>query len=179
MTPLADYQGFDRVAAGFEFTQGYWNDNSGSDRVLSALLMTQHFQKIKRRSGTMPNLVLTEEGVLNSFILLLDSMKQPIDPMPSETGTKAVYKFVFMGKPIELETYLHCDPGYMYTLNTDFLEIRQARPFTWDTAGGGKMTKSENVDTQWGRMKWYFQLICTNNKAQGAIIDIKRNSVTP
>jgi hypothetical protein len=177
MSPLAAYQGFDRTATGFDFTLGYWNDNSGTDRVLTPLLLTQHFQKMKRRSGTVPNLVLTEEGVLNSFILLLDSMKQPIEPMPTETGTKAVYKFVFMGKPIELEVYLHCDLGYMYTLNTDYLEIRQARPFTWDTSGGGQMTKSETTDTQWGRMKWYFQQICTNNKAQGCILDIKRNAI--
>jgi hypothetical protein len=172
------YQNLDRTAAGYSWLQAYVNDNNGSDRAISSILLTQHFQKVKRRGGKIPTWLLTEDGVLNSYVLLLESLHQQVAVMPNETGTKEMYSFVFAGKKMTLETSMKCPLGKIFCLDETVLELREAYPLQWDTEGGGKLMKERNEDVFWGRMVWYYNYICTNNKKLSLIADLIRNSLT-
>ena len=172
------YQSFDRTAAGTDFTKPYVNSNSGTDRALTSLLIRRHLQRIKARGKMFPNFHLTNEDVLNSYILLLESQAQKIDPMPDETGYKEKYKFVYAGKKAVIEISNKVKAGWWYTLNTNTIEIREMKKMGWDTTGsGGPWEKKFSTDAVWGRVKWYLNMICRNNTQQGVIQDILENSI--
>lgn len=173
------YQNVDRTATGYYWAHAYMNGNSGVDRPLTSLLMTQHLQKHKRRAGNRtPTKVYTEDGVLNSYVLLLESLHQPIETFPTEAGTKERYSYIFAGKRMVVESTMKCPQGYIYFLDDKALEIRESYKLQWDKEGGGKLTKDRNEDTFWGRAKWYYNIICPNPRLLSVMYDITRNAIT-
>jgi hypothetical protein len=177
-TPHALYQGIDRTLAGNEWAQGIVNDNSGTDRALTIDLMTQHFQNARRKAnGTPLNTILTEDGVLNSFVMLLAANKVGIEPMPTEDGTAPKYKFVFQGQKIEIESHATAPLGSMWCFNDKMIVIGEMLPFGWDMNGGGKLKVDAQIDVMWGRMKWYYNYYVKKPRTMTVIKDIKRNSI--
>jgi hypothetical protein len=172
------YQGIDRTAAGNEAFKAYIN-GSGSSTALTTLLMMQHVRAHKLRAGEYPDTVIADPPSHGSFVLLLeDKGTGPAEFIVSKTGFSKDIKFVYAGQEMLLRVADDCWANSMYFLTKKYIEIREGHKLQWDMEGGGKLIRDRDTDTYWGRMLWYFNTICTNNRAQSKLGGIKADAIS-
>jgi hypothetical protein len=168
------YQGISRATEGNGFLDAYVNAISG---VITSDAMTAHYMRIDDYSQKIPDTMLTTNGVMRSIILLLQADNQPIKTMPNKLGTKQWYLWNYGGKQTRIEVARGCPSGYLYTLYTPSFELRESAPLAWDTTTGGRWNIATTTDSYWGRMIWYNNLICVNNRANGVMTGITEGAI--
>ena len=171
------YQGLDRTAAGYEWLKSYYNDNFGGGRYLSSILLIQHIRTHKALTGEYPDFIVTDPGSFGAFVLMLESKGSGTDYVVSKTGFSKDVKFVYAGQEMTMRVADDCWPGHMYFLTKKSLEIREAFKLQWDMEGGGKLVRDKNTDTYWGRMLWYMNMVCLNNRANSVLLDITADAI--
>jgi hypothetical protein len=172
------YQGIDRTAAGFEAWKSYYNDNSGSGRYLTSILLIQHIRTHKAFTGEYPDLIICDPATFGSFVLLLESKGSGTDYVVSKAGFAKDVKFVYAGQEMTMRVADDCPSGSMYFLTKKTLEIREAFKLQWDMEGGGKLVRDKTTDSYWGRMLWYMNLVCLNNMKNSVLKDITGDSIS-
>ena len=171
------YQGLDRTAAGNEWLKAYVN-GSGSSTCLTSLLLQQHIRTHKQKCGEYPDLIITDPPSLGSFILLLEEDRAGADYVVSKQGFAKDIKFVYAGQEMVLRVADDCPAYKMFFLTKKALEIREGFKLQWDMEGGGKLVRDKDTDTYWGRMLWYMNMICLNNRALSVLAGIKPDAIT-
>jgi len=176
--PSGAYQDMDRTAAGFDWLIPHVEDNAGA--ALTTTILTTFFDDLTMLSGGLhPDLIITEPGVRTSFVLLLQSMHQNVEPVVSKTGFAEKLKFVYGGKNMELQVTHLCPNGKLWAVNTDFLSWDEARPLGWDQEfGNNKLIAKSGYDIFEGRLISYYNISNTFPRAHGLLDDIKRNDIT-
>jgi hypothetical protein len=172
------YQGLDRTAAGYEWLKSYYNDNNGSGRYLSSILLIQHIRTHKQQTGEYPDLIICDPATFGAFVLLLESKGSGTDYVVSKTGFAKDVKFVYAGQEMTLRVADDCWPGHMYFLTKKSLEIREGFKLQWDMEGGGKLVRDKTTDTYWGRMLWYMNMVCLTNRANSVLLDITGDAIS-
>ena len=173
----SDYQGLDRTAAGYEWLKAYVN-GSGSTTVLTSLLLQRHIRTHKQKNGEYPDLIICDPPSLGSFILLLENTNGGgTDYVVSKTGFAKDIKFVYAGQEMTLRVADDCWPYSFYFLTKKALEIREGFKLQWDMEGGGKLVRDKDTDTYWGRMLWYLNMICLNNRQLSLLTGIKPDAI--
>lgn len=172
------YQGLDRTAAGYEWLKSYYNDNSGSGRYLTSILLIQHIRNHKALTGEYPDLIICDPPTFGAFVLLLESKGSGTDYVVSKTGFAKDVKFVYAGQEMTLRVADDCWAGHMFFLTKKSLEIREAFKLQWDMEGGGKLVRDKTTDSYWGRMLWYMNMVCLNNRANSVLLDITGDAIS-
>lgn len=171
------YQGLDRTAAGNEWMKSYLNV-TGSDRVLTSLLLQQHIRTHKQKTGEYPDTIICDPPTLGSFILLLEKDRAGAEYVVDKMGFKKDIKFVYAGQELTLRVADDCWAKSMYMFSKNVIEVREGYKLQWDMEGGGKLVRDKDTDTYWGRMLWYFNTICLNNRKMSLLGDIKPDAIT-
>lgn len=169
------YQGLSRSVTGNEFLKAYINAVSG---VLTPNVIMQHLDYIERETeGEIPDLIIGSQGTINSFKMLAESMSQPVETMMNEFGTRATYRYIRNGTPINVEAHLGCPTGYLYFLCTKYLKVAQTGPMKWQGLAQGKFQTDKATDSIWGRMVWRLNIFCTDNRAQSVMTGVTENAI--
>jgi hypothetical protein len=170
----SSYQGISRATEGNAYLDAYVNSISG---VLTSDAMTAHFMRIDDYSQKVPDTILTTNGCMRSIMLLLQADNQPIKTMPNKLGTKQYYLWNYGGKQTQIEVARGCPAGYIYTIYTPSYELRESAPLAWDTTTGGRWNIATTTDSYWGRMYWYNNLVCLNNRASGVMTGVTEGAI--
>jgi hypothetical protein len=181
-TPHALYQGKDRTAVGNEWLNSYvdYNTSGGAGvvRVISSLLLQQHIRQHKSYTGEYPDLVITDPKTLTSYVLLLESDRAGSEYVVNKMGYGKDMKFVHAGQELTMKVADDCWATSMYFIKKSALEIREGFKLQWDMEGGGKLVRDRDTDSYWGRMLWYLNMICLNNRALSVLTDLKPDAIT-
>lgn len=168
------YQNMDRDATGFGWLQAKMTDNDG---VITTLAMKKFIDSIRRQSHQTPNKFIMAEGVYNSWMLLMESKHQSVSMVVDKLGFNSL-QYVYRGKSMKLETADRCPAGYLYALNTEFLEKRVSRQLGWITdEGNPKMRMKDDYDIFVGYMAIFYNTLCRMPRSNGALYGITEDAI--
>jgi len=169
-----NYQNMDRTATGFSWLQAKMTNLAG---VITTLAMKKFIDSIRRQSHQTPNKFIMSEGVYNSWMLLLESKHQSVSTVVDKLGFTSLM-YVYRGKAMKLETADRCPTGYLYALNTEFLEKRVSRQLGWITdEGNPKMRMKDSYDIFVGYLAIFYNTLCRMCRAQGALYGITEDAI--
>lgn len=176
--PQGTYQTLDRSESGFQWTQSYVKNMSSAAFDTSDI--RQFLYTIRGRTGgPLPNVLLTEDGVFESYLLLLEAKGQNMAPVVSEQGYASSVYIVQAGKKLELMNTLNCPSGYLYAINTDHLFVVESRGLDFDKTYRPQIfMPREDYDIYEGRIAWYWNTASDQPQAHGVMSNIKVNDIT-
>lgn len=174
------YQGLDRTAAGNEHLLPYVNTN-GSARHLTEALLTATIKNANKNNGGNlgADVFMTTPGVRNAYTLLLEANKQTYNPVVSDSGFDSKVKFVYDGKNYTMATSEDMPPMTLFLINKSSFSVRYTRKLGWDDMvekGGWAYEKGKDV--RWQRFVGYFNLCCTDPKANAKLDNITEDAIS-
>lgn len=174
------FQGIDRDAAGNEYNKGYVDNNSGTPRPLTSILMMETVDNIDMLSGGEGlDTIITEPKIRQSYALLLEAANQPITNIPSTSGTKEKLSYQYAGKTYVLNIVADSLAGAIYYFPKKVFEIRASRKLGLDkNLNHGKWVGGHNQDIIFQRFVIYANLICTDPKATGVLKDLTQGAIS-
>jgi hypothetical protein len=176
--PQGSYQTLDRTGTGMGWTQAYVKN------MASAAFTTSDIREFLwtirgKTAGELPNIFLTEEGVFNSYLLLLEAKGQQMQPVVSNQGYAESVYITQAGKKLELMNTLNCPQGSIYAVNDKYMFGIESRKLDYDkTFRSQVFMPRENSDMFEGRIAWYWNVGVDWPKAHGVMTNIKRNDIT-
>lgn len=107
-------------------------------------LMNQVMIDVERRTGKVPNKIVTSYTQLQRILNQLEDLKRyPVQPRDSSLKGKILFEgveFMSSNGSVAIFADRFCEEDRLYALNTDFIEIKHAPDFGWftDDVGGGE-----------------------------------------
>lgn len=162
LTGLAGLIGTSGTVQSIDSSTYTWWQSPGTQTTLGALDhqdMINCCQKVsqKRSDGDMPDLIVTTDGVINSYRETLEDSVR-LDPLNIVGGYQAI-GFYCGGREIPMITDLDCTWGDMWFLSTDQLEVRELLAMKWDDRWGTEFYPTQRRDSWEARMVYYSNLM--------------------
>lgn len=124
-------------------------------------LMNQTMLEIQRKSGKVPNLILTSFTQYRKLLNVLEDQKQYIvEPRSPELQGKVSFRgveFMSSAGPVGVFPERFCEDDRMYMLNDNFIEIKHRPDFGWFDDDGSVFLRTASQDAYEARYGGYLE----------------------
>lgn len=138
-------------------------------------LMNQLMLEIQRKSGKVPNLLITSFKQFRKILNLLEDQKQYIvEPRSSDLQGKISFKgveFMSSAGAVGIFPERFCDDDRLYALNDNYIEIHHRPDFGWFDDDGTVFLRDATSDSYSARYGGYLQVFITPS-FHGRIINL-------
>jgi hypothetical protein len=138
-------------------------------------LMNELMLEIQRKSGKVPNLLITSFKQFRKILNLLEDQKQyNIDPRSADLKGKVSFKgveFMSSAGAVGIFPERFCDDDRLYALNDNFIEIHHRPDFGWFDDDGTVFLRDSASDSYSARYGGYLQVFITPS-FHGRIINL-------
>lgn len=128
---------------------------------LTTDLMNQTMLEIQRKSGKVPNLILTSFTQYRKLLNVLEDQKQYIvEPRSPELVGKVSFKgveFMSSAGPVGVFPERFCEDDRMYMLNDNFISIHHRPDFGWFDDDGSVFLRTASSDAYEARYGGYLE----------------------
>lgn len=124
-------------------------------------IMNQTMLEIQRKSGKVPNLILTSFTQYRKLLNVLEDQKQYIiEPRSPELQGKVSFRgveFMSSAGPVGVFPERFCEDDRMYMLNDNFIEIKHRPDFGWFDDDGSVFLRTASQDAYEARYGGYLE----------------------
>jgi hypothetical protein len=128
---------------------------------LTTDLMNQQMLEIQRKSGKVPNLIITSFTQFRKLLNVLEDQKQYIvEPRSPELVGKVSFRgveFMSSAGPVGVFPERFCEDDRMYMLNDNFIEIAHRPDFGWFDDDGSVFLRDAASDSYSARFGGYLE----------------------
>jgi hypothetical protein len=168
------FQQLDRSVVANDMARGVVINVSG---LPTSMAMRQGFQLVENLGEELPDLLLTEHGVFNSYISGLEARNQPTQTIVSDMGYASVVSYTVKGKKVTIETVKDCPAGVMMGINTSSLKLCEPVKLEPINKGDRKgFRQIPNHDAFRMDLRNYRQLICIDCRKNVLFSNITRDA---
>lgn len=130
-------------------------------------LMNQVMIDVERRTGKVPNKIVTSYVQLQRILNQLEDLKRySVQPRDTSLKGKILFEgveFMSSNGPIPIFADRFCEDDRLYALNTDFIELRHAPDFGWfnddvSGEGGAGFLRVQDADSYEARYGGYLEV---------------------
>jgi len=164
--------------------KAYANSNSGTNRSVTASLITGSIMKVLTNSGKKPRLLVSAEGVNLAISNLLLSLKRNMEQTQLKGGYAGIqfYSPSVSGKGDEAPTALYadfdCPNNRLYGINPEVLVFHQVGDgFQFMDLDGAVMNRKPDQDAYEATLYMYGELACKQRNAHFVIKDLTEVSI--
>jgi hypothetical protein len=123
--------------------------------------MNEIMLEVQRKSGKVPNLILTSFTQFRKLLNLLEDQKQYIvEPRMAELKGKISFRgieFMSTAGPVPVFPDRFCDEDRMYFINDNYMTCYHRPGFGWFSEDGTVLLRSANADTYEARYGGYYE----------------------
>lgn len=134
---------------------------AASGAGLTPDIMNQTMLEIQRKSGKVPNLILTSFTQYRKLLNVLEDQKQYIvEPRSPELQGKVSFRgveFMSSAGPVGVFPERFCEDDRMYMLNDNFIEIKHRPDFGWFDDDGSVFLRTASQDAYEARYGGYME----------------------
>ena len=154
-----------------EVWNSYVNDNSGTPRSISEILLQTVLDEIHIESGETPDLVVTDHGIYRNYGAVLNSQKRFVNEQDLKGGHKGLYIDSGMqGAALVADRF--APEGKVYFLNTGDIVMNEASDWEWMDEDGSILNRIPNKDAYEATMFKYCELTIDRRNTHGVLEDI-------
>lgn len=159
----------------FNITDNVWtatiNNNGGTNRALSELLMITVADAIRKRGGTT-SVIFTNLGVRRAYFNLLQGLRQIVNTQEF-TGGFSGLAFTTDAGEIPVVIDLHCPPNSMKYLNEKSMKLYREADWEFMNRDGSMWQRNlDGSDGYYGTMYTYTELGIHRRNSFGSLDDI-------
>jgi hypothetical protein len=147
--------------------------NSGTLRDISDALVLQMIETIRSRSRQVPNLIVTEPGVVLKYSeIFLPLRRLDGQDVQLKGGYKPLASIVHAGGAIPVIGDVDCPSSRMFFLNTSAFRMADVIGTEWADMDGATFDRVTDKDAIEGYIRKYWNLITIQRNANGVIEDL-------